>query len=369
MAEIRKITEEEFRAYLEENYIAYKLWCCEDIANELVEAGYADSEENIGEVLNAGVGGLHDCTDDDWQIIQNAIFYAAQNHDLALSDKTVEDALEAIRAYYDVEQIGPENMENMTDAELFPDIRDIGLAFTDITQADMFDQGEIERFALSAENANTEYPLQVSLDLTGRTVTTTVKGVVVKTITYPTTEKLLSWLGELEFASLVSIMGEPEEVKTQIAHAMKLRDKADASKGQTRDKIKEAKDLIRRAAVLGIMNMPDENHVMIACDFDDGAEGWLNDWGYSSTFNLFSAAITLANEPENVKLLKETIQQKEQELEKQQAVKTPAELLAEHIVANGHACPLSETAAVPNCQCWGSEMCVKCIIEHSNKLK
>ena len=72
MAEIRKITEEEFRAYLEENYIAYKLWCCEDIANELVEAGYADSEENIGEVLNAGVGGLHDCTDDDWQIIQNA---------------------------------------------------------------------------------------------------------------------------------------------------------------------------------------------------------------------------------------------------------------------------------------------------------
>lgn len=67
--------------------------------------------------------------------------------------------------------------------------------------------------------------------------------------------------------------------------------------------------------------------------------------------------------------MKETIQQKEQELEKQQAVKTPAELLAEHIVANWHACPLSETAAVPNCQCWGSEMCVKCIIEHSNKLR
>ena len=88
--QIRKITEEEFRAYLDENYIAYKLWSREDVANELLEAGYADSEENIDEVLNAGVGGLHDCTDDDWQIIQNAIFDAAQNHDLVLSDKTVE---------------------------------------------------------------------------------------------------------------------------------------------------------------------------------------------------------------------------------------------------------------------------------------
>lgn len=294
-----KITEKEFRAYLDENYIAYKLWSREDVANELVEAGYADSEENIGEVLNAGVGGLHDCTDDDWQIIQNAIFYAAQNHDLVLSDKTVEDALELIRVYYDVEQLGPEFRENMTDEELFPDIRDIGLAFTDITQADVFDEEEVEQFALSAENANTEYPLQVSLDLTGRTVTTTVNGVVVKTITYPTTEKLLSWLGELEFSSLISLGAEAEEVKAKIACAMKLRNKKAASEGQYFDKIKEAKDLIRKVAELGILT----------------------------------------------------------------------KLLAEHIVANWHACPLSETTAVPGCQCWGSEMCVKCILDHANDLK
>lgn len=94
--EIRKITEEEFRVYLEEHYIAYKLWSREDVANELLKAGYADSEENIDEVLNAGVRGLNDCTDDDWQIIQNAIFYAAQNHDLVLSDETVEDAIEKL---------------------------------------------------------------------------------------------------------------------------------------------------------------------------------------------------------------------------------------------------------------------------------
>lgn len=207
--------------------------------------------------------------------------------------------MESIREYYDNELIGPVNMENMTDAELFPDIRDIGMAYTDITQADVFDEGEIERFALSAENANTEYPLQVSLDLTGRTVTTTVNGVVVKTITYPTTEKMLSWLGELEFSSLVAVIAESEEVKGKIAYAMKLRNKKAASEGQYFDKIKEAKDLIRKVAELGILT----------------------------------------------------------------------KLLAEHIVANWHACPLSETTAVPDCQCWGSEMCVKCILDHANDLK
>ena len=61
-------------------------------------------------------------------------------------------------------------------------------------------------------------------------------------------------------------------------------------------------------------------------------------------------------------------QQKEQERENQETVKTPAELLAEHIVANWHACPVSESVHVPDCQCWGSEMCVKCILDHSDKL-
>lgn len=348
----RKITEEEFRAYLDENYIAYKLWSREDVANELLEAGYADSEENIGEVLNAGVGGLHDCTDDDWQIIQNAIFNAAQDHDLTLSDKTVEDALEMIREYYDNELLGPVNMENMTDAELFPDIRDIGLAYTGITQADLFDEEEVEQFALSAANANTEYPLQVSLDLSGRRVTTTVNGVVVKTTSFNTTGDLLSWLGELEFSSLVSLGAESEEVKAKIVNAICVN---------LTSRIIEASDLILKAAELGILNMPDKDHVLIAWEFEDGTEGWRNE-------SFLSAAIGLANEPENMELLKEKIQQKEQELEKQQTVKTPAELLAEHIVANWHACPLSETTAVPDCQCWGSEMCAKCIIEHSNEL-
>lgn len=352
-----KITEEEFRAYLEENYIAYKLWSREDVANELLEAGYADSEENIDEVLNAGVGGLHDCTDDNWQIIQNAIFYAAQNHDLVLSDNTVEDALELIRVYYDVEQLGPESRENMTDAELFPDIRDIGLAFTDITQADVFDEEEVEQFALSAENANTEYPLQVSLDLTGRTVTTTVNGVVVKTITYPTTEKLLSRLGELEFSSLVAVIAESEEVKAKIAYAMKLRNKNAASEGQRLDEIKEAKDLIRKAAALGILNMPDENHVWMAWEFEDGAEGCRKE-------NLLSAAISLTKEKENMDLLKEEIQKKENERKDQQAENTPAEMLAKFIAANWHACPIPEAVTVPNCQCWRSEMCAKCVMEH-----
>lgn len=349
MAEIRKITEEEFRAYLEENYIAYKLWCCEDIANELVEAGYADSEENIGEVLNAGVGGLHDCTDDDWQIIQNAIFYAAQNHDLALSDKTVENALEMIREYYDNDQIGPMGMESMTDAEIFPDVRDIGLAHTDVSLSEMFDDATLEDLAFSSENKNAEFPVQVSLDLTARTVTTTVNDVVVKSITHRTTEDLLDYLANLEFTSLTSLWNEPKETQEKIAFA-------------TSSLIKEASDLILKAAELGIMNMPDENHVLIAWEFEDGTQGWRNE-------RFLSAAIGLANEPENVELLKETIQQKEQELEKQKTVKTSAELLAEHIVANRCACPVSESASIPGCQCWGSEMCVKCIIEHSNKLK
>ena len=84
-------------------------------------------------------------------------------------------------------------------------------------------------------------------------MTTTVNGVVVKTITYPTTEKMLSWLGELEFSSLVAVIAELEEVKAKIAYAMKLRNKKAASEGQHLDKIKEAKDLIRKAAELDIL--------------------------------------------------------------------------------------------------------------------
>lgn len=125
-------------------------------------------------------------------------------------------------------------------------------------------------------------------------------------------------------------------------------------------RIKAASDLILKAAELGILNMPDKDHVWVAWEFEDGTEGWRNE-------RFLSVAICFANGPENMELLKAKIRQKEQELENK-TMKTPAELLAEYIAANWHACPISESTAVPDCQCWSSAMCANCIIEHSNKL-
>lgn len=57
-----------------DNYFACKLWSEEDIVGVLEEAGYEASEENVNAVINSGLlKNLNNCTDQDWDIINNAI--------------------------------------------------------------------------------------------------------------------------------------------------------------------------------------------------------------------------------------------------------------------------------------------------------
>lgn len=59
---------------LRSEFIAMKLWNREDVKQVLREEGYDDTEENVNKVINSGyLNALNDCTDDDWEIIRQAI--------------------------------------------------------------------------------------------------------------------------------------------------------------------------------------------------------------------------------------------------------------------------------------------------------
>ena len=59
------------------DYIATKLWCRDDVKEILIEKGYAGTENEIDEVINTGrLETLGDCTDEDWEIIDSAIWEA-----------------------------------------------------------------------------------------------------------------------------------------------------------------------------------------------------------------------------------------------------------------------------------------------------
>ena len=60
------------------DFIATTLWTEEDIRKRLIENGYAGSDEEVSMVLNTGLlKNLGDCTDSDWQMIDDAINAAA----------------------------------------------------------------------------------------------------------------------------------------------------------------------------------------------------------------------------------------------------------------------------------------------------
>ena len=59
---------------LRDDYIAMKLWCEEDIRTRLQERQFLGTPEQVAEVINTGyLKYLGDCTDGDWQMIDNAI--------------------------------------------------------------------------------------------------------------------------------------------------------------------------------------------------------------------------------------------------------------------------------------------------------
>lgn len=56
-----------------DDYIATKLWERQDIANTLNERGYLGTDAEVDSVLNTGMlEALNDCTDTDWEIINQA---------------------------------------------------------------------------------------------------------------------------------------------------------------------------------------------------------------------------------------------------------------------------------------------------------
>lgn len=62
---------------IEEEPIARKTWCREDVASILRQNECEGTEKEIDEVINTGMlSALEDCTDEDWQIIDDAVRYA-----------------------------------------------------------------------------------------------------------------------------------------------------------------------------------------------------------------------------------------------------------------------------------------------------
>lgn len=61
------------------DYIAMKLWTKEDIESMLRTMNYPVTDENISSVIKSGyIDALNDCTDNDWEIIENAIKWYAK---------------------------------------------------------------------------------------------------------------------------------------------------------------------------------------------------------------------------------------------------------------------------------------------------
>lgn len=62
--------------------VAWKVWTKDDIENCLEEDGFLPSDENVDLVMQAVCEGLSDCTDDDWDIIRDAIYGMSEDLDL-----------------------------------------------------------------------------------------------------------------------------------------------------------------------------------------------------------------------------------------------------------------------------------------------
>ena len=54
--------------------VAWKVWTKDDIKECLEEDGFLPSDENVDLVMQAVCEGLSDCTDDDWDVIRDAIY-------------------------------------------------------------------------------------------------------------------------------------------------------------------------------------------------------------------------------------------------------------------------------------------------------
>lgn len=74
---------------LEENpdIVAWKIWTKDDIKKCLEEDGFLPSDENVDFVMQAVCEELSDCSDDDWDVIRDAIYGRSKELELK-PDKT-----------------------------------------------------------------------------------------------------------------------------------------------------------------------------------------------------------------------------------------------------------------------------------------
>ncbi len=162
---------------IRDDYIATKLWNREDVAGVLEEENIPATTGNIDEVINTGLlDSLGDCTDQDWEIIRNAVHASNQDGNLNIQPQTVRDLVcdgEHVREYYFPED--PYNrysviMPGETDAD--DDKADLAAALED-TMHRLIEDDKVGSDTLAIEmglldedeNSMDAYPNAISVDL------------------------------------------------------------------------------------------------------------------------------------------------------------------------------------------------------------
>lgn len=80
-------TEAQLYRYLDDNYIAWKLWSQEDIRDYLKDQGYPATDQNVDAVINCDLRYLSNTSEDDWAIIDMAVYEARTAGKLIIQDK------------------------------------------------------------------------------------------------------------------------------------------------------------------------------------------------------------------------------------------------------------------------------------------
>lgn len=68
--------DDQFYRYLDDHYVAWKLWSREDIRDYLEDTGYPATDQNVDAVISCDLSNLRDSTEDDWAIIDMAVYKA-----------------------------------------------------------------------------------------------------------------------------------------------------------------------------------------------------------------------------------------------------------------------------------------------------
>lgn len=209
------VTEKDFMEYLQENYIGWKLWSREDIADKLKEQGYSACASNISAVIQAGIKGLNDCTDDDWAIIESAIHEAERNgyEFVPSEDEYMEDARQAIRDYR--EKNGLPEFDPEFDEEGSKLLIDKTRC---VPPCQFYEADEKTIYGFTDEEWVREAPVNVWVNLETRAIETEVNGVVVE-------EKVMeSDLEVLDYLNLMTpeMVFSKETPKDRLAAALRF---------------------------------------------------------------------------------------------------------------------------------------------------